>query len=348
MGRQEESLWGVVVALVLSQVLSAGYRVVTQFISVPELHPLVLRLYGDAVALLVLFPAALIFDRQNPLRLSWRVAAKLFLLALIGVFGSQVLLSFGMERTNAGFSSLILQSVPVFTAIIALLFGVERLNLRRRDSRAKLAGAIFCCAGATVMTLYNGPRLLFLEPFHIGAACLIGSGLCMATFINLQVPLLKQHPAPVSVIAYSYLFGTLIMGVASYFLVVHDPSAWTVGWNLHLIPVLYNGIISSALYFGLVAWALSKVGPLFVASYLPIQPVTSTLIAIFFSKSHLYLGSVLGTGLVILGLSLVSWAHKEALRLKSLARIVERSGRFAAHTPDLRAPLLQADNQEQV
>lgn len=63
MGRQEESLWGVVVALVLSQVLSAGYRIVTQFVSVPELHPLVLRLYGDAVALVVLFPAALIFDR---------------------------------------------------------------------------------------------------------------------------------------------------------------------------------------------------------------------------------------------------------------------------------------------
>lgn len=55
-----------------------------------------------------------------------------------------------------------------------------------------------------------------------------------------------------------------------------------------------QGVISSALYFGLVAWALSKVGPLFVASYLPIQPVTSTLIAIFFSKSHLYLGRYVG------------------------------------------------------
>ena len=55
----------------------------------------------------------------------------------------------------------------------------------------------------------------------------------------LQAPLLKQYPAPISVIAYSYLFGAMIMGVASYFL-VHDPSAWIVEWNSDLIAVLYN------------------------------------------------------------------------------------------------------------
>jgi len=111
----------------------------------------------------------------------------------------------------------------------------------------------------------------------------------MASYINLQAPLLSRFPAPISVIAYSYLFGTIIMGAASYFL-VHDPAAWTLHWNVDLLAVLYNGIISSALNFALMSWALSKVGPLFVASYIPIQPVSSALLALIFLKSTVFLG----------------------------------------------------------
>jgi len=57
--------------------------------------------------------------------------------------------------------------------------------------------------------------------------------------VCMQGALLKQYPAPVSVVAYSFLFGTIVMGAASYFL-VHDSSAWIVGLNFDLIFVLYN------------------------------------------------------------------------------------------------------------
>lgn len=361
------SLWSVISALLVAQVVSGGYDVVTQANPVYGAKSLVFRVYGDVAAVLVLFPAALILERHNPLRLSRRVVAQLFLLGLIGIFGSQMLLFFGMEQTTAEFSSVMQTSIPVFTAVIALLFGVEKLNLRRRDSRSRLAGITFCCAGAILMIFYRGPpvlgwfnlgavgpndsrfNLLEIDDWKVGAACLIGSGLCIAVFINLQTPLLKQCPAPVSVVAYSYLFGTIIMGAASYFL-VHD-SSWIVDWNFNLIVVLYNGIISSALHFGLVSWALSKVGPLFVASYLPIQPISSTLLAVIFLKSILYLGSVLGTVLIILGLLLVGWAREESTRLSTLSRIVERSSRYPrvaseAHAPELRAPLLQGEHSQ--
>ena len=93
-----------------------------------------------------------------------------------------------------------------------MLHRVEKLNLRRRDSRAKLAGITLCCAGAILMTFYRGPRVLgwlgaAIEPdslhtkveyanhfdgfefggWELGAICLIGNCLCIASFINLQV-----------------------------------------------------------------------------------------------------------------------------------------------------------------
>lgn len=93
--------------------------------------------------------------------------------------------------------SLIIESLVVHR--------VEKLNLRRRDSRWKLAGITFCCAGAILITFYRGPpvlgwfnlgavgpdasrfNLLEIDDWKVGAACLIGSGLCIAVFINLQV-----------------------------------------------------------------------------------------------------------------------------------------------------------------
>lgn len=147
---------------------------------------------------------------------------------------------------------------------------------------------------------------------------------------------MKRFQAPISVIAYSYAFGTIMMGIASYFL-VEDSSAWVLHWDIGLLAVLYNvsplhlysgiwstnlgscfrfqmakvaslliclrgvspswcawaflqGIISSALNFALMSWALSKVGPLFVASYIPVQPVSAAILALFFLKSTVYLG----------------------------------------------------------
>lgn len=376
MSQGNTSLWKVHAALLVAQLLSGGYYVVTKVALVHGMNRIVLSLYRDVIALLILFPAALIIERYNPFKLSWRVVARLFLLGLIGIFGSQFLLFIGIERTTAEFSAALQTSVPVLTAGIAILLGVERLLLQRRDGRAKLAGITLCCAGAIFMTFYKGPPVLgwfnpntleaALEPdsihvklelygshwnwfeidgWKLGAICLIGNCLCMAIFINLQASLLKQFPAPISVVAYSYFFGAIIMGSASYFL-VHDSSAWILRWDIDLLAVLYNGIISSALYFALMTWALSKVGPVFVASYIPLQPISSALLALIFLKTIVYLGSVLGTLLIILGLLLVSWAREEAMRLAALSAIVERSNRLPKATaealvPGLRAPLLQ-------
>lgn len=246
----------------------------------------------------------------------------------------------------------------------------------RRDGQAKVAGIVICCAGAILMTFYKGPVVLgakptstleaastsmIKEPVHlpgsgiphttidgwqIGVLCLIGNCLCMGTNINLQVPVLRRFPAPVSLIAYSYAFGTVFMGIAAIFL-VNDTSAWALSWDMDLVAILYNGIISSALNLAIMTWALSKVGPLFVASYIPLQTVSATVLALIFLKSSVYLGSILGTLMIILGLLSVSWAHQESARYRSLSEVIGRSVHShdhqlaGTHGLDYRTPLLQ-------
>ncbi|CAM6089232.1 unnamed protein product [Calypogeia fissa] len=118
---------------------------------------------------------------------------------------------------------------------------------------------------------------MMINAWQLGGLCLIGNGLCMASFINLQPPLLKRYPAPVSILAYSYDIGAICIAVTGYF-TVHDSSEWAIGFSKDLAVVIYNGEIASALNFGITGWCLMmRVGPLFVSSYMPLQPVTALL-----------------------------------------------------------------------
>ncbi|CAK9201173.1 unnamed protein product [Sphagnum jensenii] len=371
-----ESQWPVHAALLVAQLLSGGYYVIIKMALVNEMNLIVLSVYRDLLALVFLIPAAWLIERQNFFRLSRDVVLWLLVLGLIGIFGSQFLLFKGISLTSTEVSVAMHPLIPVFTAVVAIVFGVEAVWWHRRDGQAKVAGIVICCAGAILMTFYKGPVVLgakptstleaastsmIKEPVHlpgsgiphttidgwqIGVLCLIGNCLCMGTNINLQVPVLRRFPAPVSLIAYSYAFGTVFMGIAAIFL-VNDTSAWALSWDMDLVAILYNGIISSALNLAIMTWALSKVGPLFVASYIPLQTVSATVLALIFLKSSVYLGSILGTLMIILGLLSVSWAHQESARYRSLSEVIGRSVHShdhqlaGTHGLDYRTPLLQ-------
>ena len=47
-------------------------------------------------------------------------------------------------------------SIPIFTFVLALALGDEKLNLRKRDGVLKLAGVLLCVLGAFVTSAYQG------------------------------------------------------------------------------------------------------------------------------------------------------------------------------------------------
>lgn len=75
------SLWKVHVALLVAQVLSGGYYVVTKVALLHGMNRIVLSLYRDLVALVFLLPAALFIERLAPQILQH----VLFFLVLISV-----------------------------------------------------------------------------------------------------------------------------------------------------------------------------------------------------------------------------------------------------------------------
>ncbi|XP_027168790.1 WAT1-related protein At5g40230-like [Coffea eugenioides] len=92
----------------------------------------------------ILSPFSFIFERKNRPHLNLSLLCKFFLLSLLG---SPTL---GSATTNL---------IPAFTFLLAVIFRMEKLNLRSSRSQIKMIGTLVSIAGALVLTLYKGPSI---------------------------------------------------------------------------------------------------------------------------------------------------------------------------------------------
>jgi len=219
--------------------------------------------------------------------------------------------------------------------------GVEKVNLVKLEGRVKIGGTAVCIFGAFLMVAYKGPifaggtssfhqiipksqpqpiggwmesRLLGgfaggwgIEQWHAGVLCLIANCFCMASYLTLQAPILVKYPASLSVTAYSYCFGALLM-VSSAVFSNTEYSDWILT-GPEIVAVVYGGVIASALNYGLLTWSNMILGPALVALYIPLQPAAAAIFSGIFLGSPIYLGSIIGGIFIISGLYLVTWAR---------------------------------------
>ncbi|KAK8952304.1 WAT1-related protein [Platanthera zijinensis] len=222
--------------------------------------------------------------------------------------------------------------------MLASIVGVERVNFLSKEGWIKVIGTFVCVSGATVILIYKGPALFGnsvhqtvptdiimgtrsedvgwlgsgllkfgLNNWQIGALCLIGNCLCMAAYLVLQAPVLVMYPATLSLTAYTYFFGALLM-VLSGLCTARDYADWMVTKS-ELIAIIYAGFLSSAFNYGISTWCNKILGPALIALYNPLQPLMSAFLSKVFIGVSIFLGSVYGGFLIVCGLYMVTWAR---------------------------------------
>ncbi|KAL6216217.1 hypothetical protein ACLB2K_009443 [Fragaria x ananassa] len=322
----------------------AGFHVVSRFALNMGISKLVFPVYRNIIALLLLLPFAYFLEKKDRPPINLNFLVQFFCLALIGITANQGFYLLGLDNTSPTFASAIQNSVPAITFLMAAVLRIEKVRLNRKDGIAKVAGTIFCVAGASVITLYKGPTIysptkplqtmmmstalpsMSMSSFTtnamsvlgdakgkswtLGCLYLIGHCLSWSAWLVLQAPVLKKYPARLSVTSYTCFFG-LVQFIIIAAIFERDAQAWIFHSGGEAFSILYAGVVASGIAFAVQIWCIDRGGPVFVAVYQPVQTLVVAIMASVALGEEFYLGGIIGAVLIIVGLYAVLWGKSE-------------------------------------
>ncbi|XP_022766348.1 WAT1-related protein At1g21890-like isoform X2 [Durio zibethinus] len=292
-------------AMLCLQVGFAGMYVITMVSLQKGMNHYILAVYRHLVATIVIAPFALVLERPVI---------------------DQNLYYLGMKYTTATLASATVNVIPALTFVMALIFRLERVNLKKVHSIAKIIGTVIMVPGAVIMTLYKGPAINFInlqggghfsatnqaEAKHWVAGTLMLLARCWgwSGFYILQSFTLKMYPAELSLTALICFIGT-IGGAAVSFVMERDMNAWKIGWDSSLLAAVYSGVVCSGIAYYAQGVVMREQGPVFVTAFSPLCMIITAALGSIILAEKVHLGSIIGTVVIIFGLYTVLWGKSK-------------------------------------
>ncbi|XP_030468864.2 WAT1-related protein At4g15540-like [Syzygium oleosum] len=314
------------IMVVLSQ---ASNMVVLKMAMSDGINKCTMVFYCNALSSLVLLPCPFIISRRSgscpPLTFS--VLCKIFLLALLG-FAAQMCGYVGIDYSSPVLGTAMMNLIPAFTFILAIILRTEKVNWKSSSSQAKLVGTITSILGAFVVTLYKGPpillsplppsvqprRLLFIlsrqSNWILGGFLLVAQAFLLSSSYILQAFILKDYPVVLNIMFYVMFFLTILSGLLS-FITVREPQSWFLKVDVGLIAILYSAVVATACGSTLGVWCVKRTGPVYVSMFKPLGIVFAVGLGFIFLGEMLHLGSLIGAIVIVMGFYAAMWGKSK-------------------------------------
>ncbi|BAT78627.1 hypothetical protein VIGAN_02133000 [Vigna angularis var. angularis] len=270
----------------------------------------ILSVYRHVVAAIIIVPFALVLERKIRPKMTLPIFLRIVALGFLEPVLDQNLYNMGMKMTSTTFASATVNVLPAITFIMALIFRLEKVNLRKFHSLAKVIGTVITVSGAMVMTLYKGPAFQIIkgggaisshgnssssttEPsdqhWVVGTVMLISSCASWAGFFILQSFTLKKYPAELSLTAWICVMGIIEGSIASL-IFERDFSVWVIGWDSRLLACVYSGVICSGMAYYVQGVVTRERGPVFVTSFSPLCMIITAALGSLVLAEQVHLG----------------------------------------------------------
>ncbi|KAH9709089.1 WAT1-related protein [Citrus sinensis] len=308
----------------------------------------VIIVYSDALSSLFFLFCSFLFHRSERPQLTLSILCSFFLLSVFGC-SSQIFSFVGIQYSSPTLSTAMLNLIPAFTFVLAIIFRLEKLNWENKSSQAKSLGTFASIGGAFVVTFYKGPpligelshsdspRRLLLSPqlsWILGGFFLAAEAFMNSAWFILQALILRKFAAVLIIMFYLFFFNT-ILSTAFALIVVSEPSDWKLGLDIGLVAVLYSAVIGTGFRVGLCTWCLSRTGPLYVSMFKPLAIVFSIVMDVVIVGDAFCLGSLIGAMIIVAGFYAVMWGKSKE------EKTTEDCGLGSVNSSREKVPLLQ-------
>ncbi|XP_022632389.1 WAT1-related protein At5g40240 isoform X2 [Vigna radiata var. radiata] len=288
------------VGMMAAMLTQSGSMVVIKVAMIDDINKYVMVVYSFALSTILLLPFALFLHRSERPPLTFSALCSFFLLAFFGSSGT-IMAYVGIELSSPTLASALLNLVPAFTFILALIFRMEEVRWRNSSSQAKVLGTIASIAGAFVVILYKGP-LIFkthstnfsnqILQFSTQINWILGGIFCIADSIFTSM-------------WYIYQCGVFAL------IAVRDPTEWKLNLDIGLIGILYQAIVATMIRYLLCTWCVLKAGPLFCSMFKPVAIIFTAFMGAIFLSDDFSLGSLIGAVIIVVGFYAVLWGKSK-------------------------------------
>jgi drug/metabolite transporter (DMT)-like permease len=222
-----------------------------------------------------------------------RYRSRLLMLSLVGTVLTTLMLVFGLRRIDAVAGTLLLQSEPVYSLLLATLFAGERPRFRQLAATAIIIVGIASAVDASSRAY---------SPWW-AAMLVVGTPLCWQTSHVLSLPVMPPL-SPICMTAARYSYAAVVLTIA---LVILDPvSIGQLADPLVLGTILATGAI--CYFLASFAWyaAINRLSLAWTtALVIPGIPMLSILCAIVFLGERATARDLAGIGIAICGVLLL-------------------------------------------
>lgn len=225
----------------------------------------------------------------------WTDLKKLFISAMFGVAFNMLLFFKGLSITTPINGAVLMMNTPIFVVVFAAIMLKEKLSV------IKITGIMIAAAGA--MMLMGGSKFNFSSTTVWGDVLVSLNAISYAFYLVYAKSLMKKYH-PLTVTLWSFFFGLFL--VMPFGL----PDFFDIDWRT-FTPYVWGGIAfvtvgSTFITYVLNAYALRKASSSLVGSYIYLQPVLATVIAIASGTDKLTLEKLVCILIIFSGVYLVS------------------------------------------
>lgn len=266
-----------------------GMSFIFMRVAVPEFGPVPLILVRMGIGALLLLPLLL---SLRYLKLVWENKGALLLLGLINHVLPFILLALATVRLEAGFTSLINATTPLFTALLGALFFSTPVQRQQHLGLALAFGGVYVLSANRLDFALGGDGWFILSA--------LGATFCYGVASNYSKTRLSHLPVRV-LAAGSSAMSALLLLIPGLWLWPAEPIGG-LAWANALGLAIFSTTLAFLLYFGLI----SSAGATATSTVTFLVPVSALLWGYLLLGERLSLQVVVGMAITLAGTAIAT------------------------------------------